>query len=139
MNRFFTILKTGISCAAIISIIQTLAHWFFIEKFEEFYKYSPFIIILLKIGIINLIIYLLFSFLIFNFFNYIPGNFLSKSFVLMCFFVIFKTVPVVLNLFFSSNIDLTFVLIVGLMNLLSDIISAFVFTGMFSESDTLKM
>ncbi|MCX7698607.1 MAG: hypothetical protein N2114_03980 [Candidatus Goldbacteria bacterium] len=139
MNSFFTILKTGISCAAIISFVQALIHFFFIEKFEAFYKHSTFIIILLKIGFINLFIYLLFSFLIFNFFNYISGNFLSKSFFLMCFLVIFKTVPIVLNLFFSSTIDFTFVFIVGLMNLLSDIISAFVFIGMFSESDKLKM
>ena len=134
MSRVLTILKTGISCAIIIFIMQALTYWFFAERFEEYYKYTPFFIVLLKIGIINLIIYLFFSFVIFAVFGHIPGNFLSRSFLLMAFFVVFKTTPVVLNLFFASAVNLSFVLIFLTMNVISDVISAFIFTGMFTET-----
>lgn len=134
MNKILTILKTGIICAFIISIIQCLTYWFFAEKFEEFYKYSPFLIIVLKIGVINFIVYLFFSILIFNFFSYLSGNFISKSFILMVFFVVFKTTPVILNLFLPFWMNLSFVMIYLIMNILCDVISAFIFTGMFAEA-----
>lgn len=134
MNKVLTILKTGIICAGIIFILQSLTYWFFLEKFEEYYEYSPLLIVLLKIGMINLIIYLFFSAFVFNYFNHLSGNFILKSIFLMSFFVIFKTIPVVLNLFLSSEINLSFIFIFITMQILSDIISAFVFIGMFSET-----
>ncbi|HPD19150.1 MAG TPA: hypothetical protein PLF61_05760 [Candidatus Goldiibacteriota bacterium] len=135
MNKVLTILKAGIICALIVFVMQSITFWLFPDKFQEYYKYQSFFVALFKIGIINLVIYLIFSILIFNFFSHLSGNFISRSFTLMAFFVVFKTVPVSSNLFLSTEINLSLAVIFVIMNVLSDVITSFVFMGMFTEME----